>query len=101
MTAPNWLQQQTDRIEKQIGDYNRSLQDSRIKRIHVNQHVLKDNRKTGQTNPVLTIKTSDANHYAREVEILGPSRVVYRPERPLPCGAVCWIETEAEVVILG
>jgi hypothetical protein len=38
--------------------------------IHVNQHV---------------------------INILGPSKVVYSPDKPLSCGAKVWIETEAEV----
>ena len=39
------------------------------------------------------------NRYAREVEILGESKVIYRPDKPLSCGAKVWIETEAEVKI--
>lgn len=68
-------------------------------RIHVNQHVLKNNRKTGKNDPILTVKTYKENRYAHEVEILGPSKVVYSEEKPLSCGAVCWIETESEVKI--
>lgn len=66
---------------------------------HVNQHVIKANGKTGARNPVLTIKQGRRNRYAHEVEILGPSRLVYRPDRPLPCGARVWIETYAEVLL--
>ena len=68
--------------------------------IHVNQHVIKENRKTGSNNPVLTIKTYKSNTYAHEVEIVGHTRVVYRPDNPLSCGAHVWIETHDEVVIL-
>ena len=67
--------------------------------IHVNQHVIKSNRKTGATDPVLTVKTYKSNTYAHEVEILGPSKVVYSPNKPLSCGAHVWIETQAEVKI--
>ena len=35
-----------------------------------------------------------------EVEIKGPSKVVYSPDKPLSCGAKVWIETQAEVVVL-
>lgn len=69
------------------------------KKIHVNQHTIKRNAKTGEREPVITVKTYKSNDYAHEVEILGPSRVVYRPDKPLPCGAKVWIETEAEVKI--
>ena len=66
--------------------------------IHVNQHVIKANRKTGATNPVLTVKTYKSNTYAHEVSILGDSKIIYRPDKPLSCGAHVWIETEAEVI---
>ena len=69
------------------------------KKIHVNQHTIKRNAKTGESEPVITVKTYKSNDYAHEVEILGPSRVVYRPDKPLPCGAKVWIETDAEVKI--
>ena len=67
--------------------------------IHVNQHVIKKNRKTGAIDPVLTCKTYKSNTYAHEVIIDGPSRIVYSPDKPLSCGAKVWIETEAEVKI--
>lgn len=66
--------------------------------IHVNQHVVRDNNKTGDRNPVLTVKTYKSNTYAHEVQIKGPSRVVYSPDKPLSCGARVWIETESEVI---
>jgi hypothetical protein len=68
--------------------------------IHVNQHVIKSNAKTGDTEPVLTVKTYKDNRYAHEVRILGESKVVYSPDKPLSCGAKVWIETEAEVEIV-
>jgi len=67
--------------------------------IHVNQHVIKSNRKNGTDDPVLTVKTYKSNTYAREVEILGPSKIVYSPDKPLSCGAHVWIETEGLVAI--
>jgi hypothetical protein len=70
-------------------------------RIHVNQHKIKHNRKTGANDPVLTVKTYKENMYAHEVEIVKDGEVVatvvYRPENPLSCGAHVWIETEEEV----
>ena len=67
--------------------------------IHVNQHVIKANAKNGENKPPLTVKTYKSNTYAHEVEILGPSKVVYSPDKPLSCGAKVWIETEGGVVI--
>ncbi|CAB4125720.1 hypothetical protein UFOVP58_209 [uncultured Caudovirales phage] len=69
-------------------------------RIHVNQHVVKSNSKTGANEPVLTVKSYKSNIYAHEVLIHGESKVVYSPDKPLSCGAKVWIETEAEVEIL-
>lgn len=71
----------------------------RLTRIHVNQHVIRANAKSGARDPVLTVKTSGGNTYAHEVSILGPSRVVYSPDCPLSCGARVWVETTADVVI--
>lgn len=68
--------------------------------IHVNQHVIKANRKNGTQDPVLTVKTYKENKYAHEVEINGPSKVVYSPDKPLSCGAHVWIETQSEVTII-
>jgi hypothetical protein len=68
-------------------------------KIHVNQHIIKRNAKTGEREPVLTCKTYKENTYGHEVSIKGPSKVVYRPDKPLSCGAKVWIETESEVII--
>ena len=68
-------------------------------RIHVNQHVIKKNSKTGDREPVLTVKSGRSNIYAHEVQILGPSTVIYSPDKPLSCGAKVWVETESDVVI--
>ena len=69
--------------------------------VHVNQHVIKANRKTGDRDPVLTVKTYKENNYAKEVEIVGKVRIIYRPDKPLSCGATVWIETDCEVTVLG
>tara|TARA_R110000772_G_scaffold149280_1_gene259989 strand:- start:51 stop:272 length:222 start_codon:yes stop_codon:yes gene_type:complete len=68
--------------------------------IHVNQHVIKANRKNNEENPVLTCKTYKSNNYAHEVEIKGDSKIVYSPNKPLSCGAHVWIETQGEVIII-
>ena len=70
-------------------------------RIHVNQHKIRSNINREEPEPVLTVKTYKSNVYAFEVEVLGPSRIVYRPAKPLSCGARCWIETDAEVEVIG
>lgn len=65
-------------------------------RIHVNQHNIRANAK-GANLPVLTVKTYKENIKCNSVVIDGPSTVVYSPDKPLPCGAKVWIETEANV----
>jgi len=68
--------------------------------VHVNQHVVKSNSKTGERKPVLTVKTYKSNTYAHEVSINGPCKVIYRPDKPLSCGAKVWIETTTGVTTL-
>jgi hypothetical protein len=68
--------------------------------IHVNQHAVRRNIKAEVKEPVLTVKTYKTNTYAHEVDIKGPSRLVYSPDKPLSCGARVWLETESEVEIL-
>jgi len=69
------------------------------KRIHINQHKIRANKKHNTNEPVITVKTYKSNEYGHDVQILGKSRVVYSPNKPLSCGAKVWIETEAPVVI--
>jgi len=73
---------------------------ARIKRIHVNQFVIRANKRDGTNQPPLRVKTSAQNVAAHEVLIDGPSRVVYSPDRPLPCGARVWIETTSNVTVV-
>ena len=72
------------------------------KYIHVNQHVIRANKKNNANDPVITIKQGKSNIYCHEVNILGPSRVVYGGnEKPLlSCGARVVIETEAKVEVI-
>ena len=73
--------------------------------IHVNQHVIKANRKNGSFDPVLTVKTYNSNQYAHSAVIYDnegneAARIVYRPDRPLSCGAHVWVDTKNRVDIL-
>ena len=67
------------------------------KRIHINQHVIRRNQKTGEREPVITVKTYKENTYCHEVLIDGPCKVIYSPDKPLSCGARVWVETESDV----
>lgn len=70
-----------------------------ITRIHVNQHAIRRNKKTGGNEPVISVKRGRKNERAKAVWIHGPSCVVYRPEKPLSCGATVWVETSGEVTV--
>jgi hypothetical protein len=72
-----------------------------LKRIHINQHKIKANKKHGTNEKVISVKHGKRNIYGHEVEIQGPSKVFYRPEKPLSCGARVWVETEATVLVDG
>jgi len=72
--------------------------------IHVNQHNIKANSK-GSELPVLTVKDYKQNrkaNHAAVVDVDGKAlvKVVYSPDKPLPCGAKVWIETELEVIAI-
>jgi hypothetical protein len=68
--------------------------------IHVNRQHIAMNAKDGGNRPVYTIKTGSKTRYAREVCILGPSKLVYEGTQ-LKCGARAWIETNADLVLIG
>jgi len=59
--------------------------------IHVNRHRIRNNKKNNKNEPVFTIKTYKGNTYAHKVLINGPCELVYKPEKPLSCGAVAYI----------
>ena len=68
--------------------------------IHVNQQIIKENRKYDTYKPVLTVKQGNRNTYGHYVEIKGPSRLVYQPNCPKHCGATVWLEVDPAVEIL-
>ena len=72
--------------------------------IHVNQHTIKSNSK-GATLPVITVKDYKQNrkvNHAAVVDADGKAlvKIIYSPDKPLPCGAKVWIETELEVATI-
>ena len=78
----------------------------KIKRIHVNQHHIRSNKQKGTDLPVITIKEGKTNTYCNEVEILGPSKVIYggsgcEAKPILSCGARAVIETTSEIKIIS
>tara|TARA_R100000908_G_C3723487_1_gene125390 strand:+ start:45 stop:281 length:237 start_codon:yes stop_codon:yes gene_type:complete len=75
------------------------------KKIHVNQHIIKRNAKTGEREPVITCKTYKENKYGHQVIIKDAAgnevaRVIYSPDKPLSCGAKVWVQTECDVEVI-
>jgi hypothetical protein len=74
-------------------------------RLHVNQHVIRNNNKTGENKPVITCKTYKSNDYAHQAIIYGQDgkeacKILYSNDSPLSCGAKVWIETDNRVEII-
>jgi hypothetical protein len=68
------------------------------KRIHVNQHVIRRNVKTGEREPVITCKTYKENKYGHQVIIKDDDG---SPDKPLSCGARLWLETENDIEVIN
>lgn len=62
--------------------------------VHVNQHVIRRNRKTGEREPPITVRRGKhgKSHRVQAIALEGKVRVVYSPDKPLPCGAQVWLE---------
>lgn len=67
--------------------------------VHVNQHVIRRNVKTGENKPCITVKQGKSNRYAHAVLLTGPATVFYTPDKPLSCGARCYVVTEHPVIL--
>jgi len=85
-------------MSAKVIDISRGL----LKRIHVNQHIIRRNSKWDEREPPLTIKTYKDNIKANEAVLYDDAgnevaRVVYSPDDPLNCGATVWIETRCRV----
>ena len=68
-----------------------------VKRIHVNQHIIRENKKNKTNKEAITIQTSKGSFTAHKVQIHGKSKVIYSPDKPLKCGATVWVETTAPI----
>ncbi len=73
--------------------------------IHINQHKIRSNQKTGDREPVITCKTYKENTYGHSVSVMDKDgieacKIVYSPDKPLSCGARVWIETQNKIKIL-
>ena len=62
--------------------------------IHVNRNTIASNLKHNRREPPIIVRRDRKREYGNSVEIIGPARMVYRPDDPLDCGARVWIEAE-------
>jgi hypothetical protein len=69
--------------------------------IHINRNIIQKNAKQKESKPVCRVQKGNDVRYCMEVNIKGPSRMVYRPDNPRPCGAKLWIETDSDVELIG
>lgn len=68
--------------------------------ITVCKNTVLSNKKRGENKPPIRIasgKYDKSPRRAHSVQIIGDSRVVYSPDKPLPWGARAWIECEATI----
>jgi len=72
-----------------------------MKIIHINKNIIQQNAKQGESSPVCRVEVDGIVRYCMEVDIKGPSRMVYRPDAPRPCGAKLWIETDSDIEMIG
>tara|TARA_B100000029_G_C17303835_1_gene861725 strand:+ start:263 stop:550 length:288 start_codon:yes stop_codon:yes gene_type:complete len=80
-------------IERQASGKPIVLSKGTIKRVHVNMHVIRANKKNGTNDPCLSVKTSKGTFTGNEISIDGQVKFVYSPDKPLSCGARVWAET--------
>jgi hypothetical protein len=69
--------------------------------IHINRNIIQQNARRKESKPVCRVQKDNDVRYCMEVNIKGPSKMVYRPDDPRPCGAKLWIETESDVELIG
>ncbi|MGD1698772.1 DNA-binding protein [Dapis sp. BLCC M229] len=71
--------------------------------IHFNRNNIGINKNNKNTDlDVISVKRSSKTlAKGHEIEIHGPCRIVYKPEKPHSCGATVWIETLATATVFN
>jgi hypothetical protein len=79
---------------------NVTLPAGNIKRIHVNQFVIKQFHKTGEDEAAWIVRTSNGTFYCKHWTTSGPLEGIQSLSKPMPgCSARLWIETHAEITL--
>ena len=72
-----------------------------LTRIHVNSTKIRDHINAEQIEPVVIVRQGTQKSFeCHQIDICGPSRIVYSPHKTFPGGARVWIEVEPDVVIM-
>ncbi len=71
-----------------------------ITRICVNRYLIRSNSKHGTNKPVLRVESRGIISYFHNLEIIGSCKVVYRPDKPLSCGAKLWMEVASDAIVV-
>jgi len=69
--------------------------------IHVHQQRIRRNirKPPEEREPPIIVIDGKARRYGNAIEIQGPCRIVYSPDKLLACGARLWIESHSNVEI--
>jgi hypothetical protein len=69
--------------------------------VTVNRHIVARNRKNNERQPPLrsSMGRYGKPKYHQEIKFNGGGRLIYNPDKPLPCGATVWIEIDSGGVI--
>lgn len=70
-----------------------------MKFIHVDPKAIRTNGQDGKFRPTVVLIIDGLKQFGHGIEILGPSKVVYKPNKPMG-GAHVWIETTASVNLI-
>jgi len=69
--------------------------------IYIFGQVLRDNYKNNTNYPVISVRQGRSVTHCHEADIHGPSRLVYRPNNPLPDSkARLWIEVDPSIHVI-
>ncbi len=70
-------------------------------RIYIDRPVLQRNREQSMNKPAVIVERGHVVVHCMEVELHGPSRIVYDGTKDKADGVTVWMETEGEVTLIG
>lgn len=70
-------------------------------RLYVNKRNLKLNSQDGLERPLWMVETDNKLSYAKEVNIIGPSKLVFNGKKLNGNGPLTWLETEGPIELIG